>query len=151
LTEAICRLNRMALERRYIEEVGEAVEALGIMLERELGRITQGLAELYRMVTLTQDQEKTISQKMDDLKDDMLRTQKHLGEFETMISRVESRLLDLQKDLSDEEDDAADIKNDLLVIKKDLQFARSDIKELLKRQDDLEKGLMHPQERDEGN
>ncbi len=143
-------VSRVALERRYIEEVGEAVEALGIMLERELGRIAQGLAELYRMVTITQDQGKTISEKMDHLKDNMLRTQKHLGEFETMIARVESRLLDLQKDLSDEEDDAGDIKNDLLMIKKDLQFARSDMKELLKRQLDLEKGSMYRQERNEG-
>ncbi|KPL00641.1 MAG: hypothetical protein AMJ91_03840 [candidate division Zixibacteria bacterium SM23_73_3] len=128
----------MELQRRYIEEVGEAVEALGIMLEKELRAIKQGLAELYQFIAQIKDEEKNLSQAMQELKEEMMGTQKLLQGFETIISRTESKFTDLQKDLS-EEDFSAEIKNDLLIIKRDLQFARSDLKELLSRQEDLEK------------
>jgi len=129
----------MVLQRMDIEEVGEAVEALGIMLEKELLAINQRLAELYRFVAQMKVEERNFSQEVQKLKDEMMSTQKLLQGFETIISRTESRLLDLQKDTSDEEDFAGEIKNDLLTIKRDLQFTRSDLRELLKRQDDVEK------------
>ncbi|MCK4404074.1 MAG: hypothetical protein KAW02_03195 [candidate division Zixibacteria bacterium] len=129
----------MVLQRRDIEEVGEAVETLGIMLEKELGAIKQGLAELYRFVAQMKEEERNFSQEVQKLKDEMMSTQKLLQGFETIISRTESRLLDLQKDTSDEEDFTGEIKSDLLIIKRDLQFTRSDLRELLKRQDDVEK------------
>ncbi len=123
----------MALERRYIEEVGEAVEALGIMLERELVAIKQGLAELYQSLAQIQDEEKNLSQEVQKLKDETKTREGFLRGLENIMSRTESRLADLQKDYSDEEDLAGEIKNDLLVIKRELQFVRSDLKELLKQ------------------
>jgi len=131
----------MELQRRYIEEVGEAVEALGIVLEKELGAINQRLAELYRFVNQMKEEEKDFNQEVQKLKEEMIRTQKLLQGFETLISRTESKLIDLQKSFSDDEDYAGDIKNDLLIIKRDLQFTRSDLKEILERQEDLEKKL----------
>lgn len=127
----------MELERRYIEEVGEAVEALGIMLERELGAIKQGLAELYQSLAQIKDEEKNLSQELQKLKDETKTREGFLRGLENIMSRTESRLTDLQKDYSDEEDLAGEIKNDLLVIKRELQFVRSDLKELLKQQEDV--------------
>ncbi len=137
----------MELERRYIEEVGEAVEALGIMLEKELGGIKQGLAELYRLIAQIREEEKNLSQEVQKLKEETMKTQKLLQGFETIMSRTELKLMDLQRGSSDEEDFAGEIKNDLLTIKKELQFARSDLRELLKRQEDLEKKLKDVEER----
>jgi chromosome segregation ATPase len=123
----------MALERRYVEEVGEAVEALGIMLERELGAVRQGLVELYRSLSQMRDEEKNLQEETQKLKAEMEKTQKVLRRLETAISRTESKLMDQQIDSGDEEE-AGEIKNDLLVIRKELQFARSDLTELLKTQ-----------------
>ena len=140
----------MVLQRRDIEEVGEAVEALGIMLEKELGGIKQGLAELYRFVAQINEREKNFSQEVQKLKEEMIKTQKLLQGFEILISRTESKLIDLQKVFSDEEDFSGEIKSDLLIIKRDLQFTRSDLKELLKRQENVEKKLKDLEERKEG-
>ncbi len=145
----------MVLQKRDIEEVGEAVEALGIMLEKELGGIKQDLAELYRFVAQMKKEGEKFSGEVQKLKEEMTRTQKLLQGFETLISRTESKLIDLQKVFSDEEDYTGEIKSDLLIIKRDLQFARSDLKELLKRsagsigQEYLEKKL-DLEERKEG-
>lgn len=140
----------MELQRRYIEEVGEAVEALGIMLEKELGAVKQGLAELCQFVAQIRDEEKSFSQTVRELKEGMIRTEEFLHGLETTISRTESKLIDLQKDLSSEGDFAGEIKNDLLIIKRDLQFTRSDLKELLKRQEDMDRNSEGFEEREEG-
>ena len=124
----------MELERRYIEEVGEAVEALGIMLERELGEIKQGLAALYQSVGQISDEEKHLDQELQKLREEVKTVEGSLHGLESILSRTESRLSDLQKDYSDEEDTAGEIKNDLLVMKRELQFVRSDLKELLELQ-----------------
>jgi len=142
--------NKVELQRRYIEEVGEAVEALGIMLEKELRAIKQGLAELCQFVARIRDEEKSLTQTVQELKEGMIGTQKFLHGLETVISRTESKLIDLQKDLSSEEDFAGEIRNDLLIIKRDLQFTRSDLKELLKRQEDLDRKSEGFEEREEG-
>jgi len=140
----------MVLQRRDIEEVGEAVEALGIMLEKELGAINQRLVELYRFVSQMKEEERNFKEEVQKLKEEMIKTQKLLQGFEILISRTESKLIDLQKVFSDEEDYTGEIKSDLLIIKRDLQFTRSDLKELLKRQEDVEKKLKDLEERKEG-
>ena len=140
----------MVLQRRDIEEVGEAVETLGIMLEKELGAINQRLVELYRFVAQMKEEERNFSGEVQKLKEEMIKNQKLLQGFEILISRTESKLIDLQKVFSDEEDYTGEIKSDLLIIKRDLQFTRSDLKELLKRQEDVEKKLKDLEERKEG-
>ncbi|UCB53139.1 MAG: hypothetical protein JSV10_03395 [Candidatus Zixiibacteriota bacterium] len=131
----------MEPERRYIEEVGEAVEALGIMLEKELGEIRQGLAGLYQSVNRISNEEKDLSQELQKLREEVKAMDGFLRGVESIMSRTESRLTDLQKAYSDEEDIAGEIKNDLLVMKRGLQFLRSDLKELLERQGKAEKVL----------
>ena len=125
----------MELERRYIEEVGEAVEALGIMLEKELGEIKQALAALYQSLGGIRDQEKNLNGELQKLREEVKNMDGFLQGVENMMSRTESRLADLQTDSSEEEDLAGEIKNDLLVVKRELQFVRSDLKELLTHQE----------------
>ncbi len=125
----------MTFDKKDLEEVGEAVEALGIMLERQLGVIQQRLVELYRLLARSTEDDK-------DSREHTKRMDQHIAEIRTSVeqlgniqSRTESRLADLQTGLSDEEDLTGDIKSDLLAIKRDLQLLRSDVKELLERQE----------------
>lgn len=140
----------MELERRYIEEVGEAVEALGIMLERELGLINQRLEVLYRSVVESKEEEKDFGEKIQEIKEEMIKNQKLLQGLENTLSRTVSRLSDLPKDIPLEEEFTEELKNDLVAIKRELQFTRSDLKELLKRQEDLEKGIKEHSKKEEG-
>jgi chromosome segregation ATPase len=124
----------MTFDRRDIEEVGVAVEALGIMLEKQMGLLHQRLAELYRLLAESREENKNPLERIKKMGEDITKTQKSFEHFENVLSRTDSRLVDLQKDLTDEEDLTQEIKNDLLIIKRDLQMLRSDMKELLKRQ-----------------
>jgi chromosome segregation ATPase len=133
------------LERRYIEEVGEAVEALGIMLERELGQIKQGLAALYKSAGQIDDGGKSLDQGLQKLTEQVKSMDGLLQGLAKIMSRTESRLADLQTDSSEEEDPAGEIKNDLLVVKRELQFVRSDLKELLTHQETMVKRLQQEQ------
>jgi chromosome segregation ATPase len=126
-------------ERRYIEEVGEAVEALGIMLEKELGGIKQALGALYQSLGGIKDQEKNLNGELQKLREEVKNIDGFLHGVENMMSRTESRLTDLQTGSSDEEDLGEEIKADLLVVKRELQFVRSDLKELLIHQETMAK------------
>jgi chromosome segregation ATPase len=136
--EVLSRVNNMTLERRDIEEVGEAVEALGIMVEEELTAINQRLGELHTFISLMKEEEQSFKVELLGLKNEMMKTQEVVKGLENIVSRTESRLIDLQKGISDEEDFSEDIKNDLLIIKRDLQFVRSDLKELLEQRKNSE-------------
>ena len=133
------------MQRRYIEEVGEAIEALGIMLEKELGEIKQALAALYQSMGRLKDEEKDLGQEVQKLREEVKTMDGFLHGFENTMTRAESRLTDLQKDYSEEEDLAGEIKNDLLVMKRDLQFVRSDLRELLTHQEEMVKRLRQEQ------
>jgi chromosome segregation ATPase len=128
-------------ERRYIEEVGEAVEALGIMLEKELGEIKRALAALYQSLGGIKDQEKDLNGELQKLGEKVKNMDGLLHGVENMMSRTESRLTDLQTDSSEEEDLGEEIKADLLVVKRELQFVRNDLKELLTHQEAMAKRL----------
>ena len=135
----------MELERRYIEEVGEAVEGLGIMLEKELGEIKRALAALYQSLGGIKDQEKNLNGELQKLREEVKTMDGFLHGVENMMSRTESRLTDLQTGSSDEEDLGEEIKADLLVVKRELQFVRNDLKELLTHQEAMAKRLQQEQ------
>jgi chromosome segregation ATPase len=139
----------MSSERRYVEEVGEAVEALGVMLERELAKITQGLAEIHRIIVQMRDEAKNVSQEIQKLKEEMTKDRKLVPGLESALSRTELKLTELERIPWADDDAGEELRNDLLTLKKELQFARSDLKELLRRQDDLESKLTDWKERKE--
>ncbi len=131
----------MQMEKKDIEEVGEAVEALGVMVERELHRINLHLNQLAKSLSDVVGQERGPKEEIPELRDQIQETREFLEGFEATVSRAESRIGELQRILQDEEDPAAQIRNDLLTIKRDLQFVRSDLKEILDHREHLDQKI----------
>ncbi|MCK4384858.1 MAG: hypothetical protein KAW52_01215, partial [candidate division Zixibacteria bacterium] len=151
--------------RKDIEEVGEAVEALGVMMETELQKISLHLNQLVKSISDIISQEKDFREEISELRNQIstgvnhtVHTAGSIGreikeffeEFEATVSRTESRISELQRIFKDEEDHTAGIKNDLLIIKRDLQFVRSDLKEILNRREYLDKKLKDFENRIDG-
>jgi len=137
----------MQIEKKDIEEVGEAVEALGVMMERELEKINLHLSQLSKSITDIINQGKNFKEEIAELRNQISagpigeETRELLEQFETTVSRTESRVSELQRLFRDEEDPTAEIRNDLVAIKRDLQFVRSDLKKILDHKEDLDKKL----------
>jgi len=137
----------MQIEKKDIEEVGEAVEALGVMMERELQKINLHLSQLSKSITDIINQGKNFKEEIAELRNQISagsigqETRELLEQFETTVSRTESRVSELQRLFRDEEDPTGEIRNDLLAIKRDLQFVRSDLKKILDHKEDLDKKL----------
>lgn len=129
----------MTVEKEDIVEVGEAVEALGIMVEKALKAIHERIGGLHSLLAQVNTEEQGFKEELLELKKEMTRSQEVIRGLENIVSRTESRLVDMQKNISDDEDYSEDIKNDLLIIKRDLQFVRSDLNDLLPRKEDMEK------------
>ncbi len=142
--------------RKDIEEVGEAVEALGVMMEAELQKINLQLNQLNKSVSDLISQEKNFKEEIYELRSQISagsigqETKELLEEFEATVSRTESRISELQRIFKDDEGHTAGIKNDLLIIKRDLQFVRSDLKEILDRREYLDKKLKDFENRIDG-
>jgi peptidoglycan hydrolase CwlO-like protein len=136
----------MTMDRRDLEEVGEAVEALGIMLEKQLGMIQQRLAELYRFVVRTREEEGDMRTETENLKGEIGKAVKSLEKFEKLLSRTESKLADVQTDVSDQENLFGEMKSELAAMKRELQLFRSDIGFLLKEEERLKTGATEPED-----
>ncbi len=131
----------MPIEKKDIEEVGEAVEALGVMVERELHRVNLHLGQLTKSISDVVGEEKSSKEEILEVKNQIQETREFLEAFQATVSRTESRINELQRILQDEEDPAAQIRNDLLIIKRDLQFVRSDLKEILDHREHLDEKI----------
>ena len=129
----------MTIEKEDIEEVGDAVEALGIMIEEALKVIHERIGGLHSLVTQINADGQSFKEELLELKKGMASSQEVIRGWENILSRTESRLVDMQKTISDDQDYSEDIKNDLLIIKRDLQFVRSDLSELFPRKNEQEK------------
>lgn len=146
----------MQIEKKDIEEVGEAVEALGVVMERELQKINLHLNQLSKSITDIINQKKNFKEEIAELRNQISagsigqETRELLEQFETTVSRTESRVSELQRLFRDEEDPTGEIRNDLLAIKRDLQFVRSDLKKILDHKEDLDKKLKDFENRIEG-
>jgi len=140
----------MEIEKKDIIEVGEAVEALGLMMEGELQRIDLQLSQLSKSIGDVLSQEKNLEDEIYELKNQIQETKELLEEFQAVVSRTESRISELQRTWQDEGDSTSEIKDDFLIIKKDLQFIRSDLKEILESREYLDKKLKDFQNRIDG-
>jgi len=142
--------------RKDVEEVGEAVETLGVMMETELQKINLQLNQLNKSISDIRNQEKSFEEEISELKNQIStgsigqEIKEFFEEFEATVSRTESRISELQRIFKDEEDHTAGIKNDLLIIKRDLQFVRSDLKEILDHREYLDKKLKDFENRIDG-
>lgn len=146
----------MQIEKKDIEEVGEAVEALGVMMETELQKISLHLNQLAKSISDIRSQEKSFKEEISELKNQIStgsigqETKELLEEFEATLSRTESRIGELQRAFQDDEDLTAGIRNDLLIIKRDLQFVRSNLKEILDHREYLDEKLKDFENRIDG-
>jgi chromosome segregation ATPase len=140
----------MEIDKKDIIEVGEAVEALGVMMERELQKINLQLNQLIKFISDNISQEKTFKEEIGELRNQIQKTGGLLERLEAAVSRTESRISELQTVFQDEEDITAEIRNDLLIIKRDLQFVRSDLKDFLDHREHLDKKLKDFENRIDG-
>ena len=124
-----------------LSDLCKAVEALGVMVERELHRINLHLDQLTKSLSDVVGQGKNSKEEISELKNQIQETREFLEAFQATVSRTESRINELQRILQDEEDPAAQIRNDLLIIKRDLQFVRSDLKEILDHREHLDEKI----------
>lgn len=136
----------MTFDRKDLEEVGEAVESLGIMLERELGMVQQRLVELHRFLVRSREEEGDPRTETENLKLEIGKAVKSLEKFEKLLSRTESKLTDVQTDVSDQENLFAEIKSELAAMKRELQLFRSDIGFLLKEKEHLKGDAKEPED-----
>ncbi|MFQ6002504.1 MAG: coiled-coil domain-containing protein [Candidatus Zixiibacteriota bacterium] len=142
--------------RKDIEEVGEAVEALGVMMENELHKTNLQLNQLNKSISDLISQEKTFKEEISELRSQIHETRELGEEFEATLSRTESRISELQKIFSaesigkDDEDHTAEIRSDLFIIKRDLQFVRSNLKEILDHREYLDKKIKDFENRIDG-
>jgi septation ring formation regulator EzrA len=126
----------MTFDRKDLEEVGEAVESLGIMLERELGLVQQRLVELHRFLVRSQE-EGNLRTQTENLKQEIGKAVRSLEKFEKLLSRTESKLADVQNNVSDQENLFGEMKSELAAVKRELQLFRSDMVLLFKEQECL--------------
>lgn len=142
--------------RKDVEEVGEAVETLGVMMETELQKINLQLNQLNKFISDLRSQEKNFKEEIYELRNQIStgsigqKIKEFFKEFEATVSRTESRISELQRAFQDDEDHTAGIRNDLLIIKRDLQFVRSDLKEILDHREHLDKKLKDFENRIDG-
>jgi chromosome segregation ATPase len=139
----------MTFDRKDLEEVGEAVESLGIMLERELGMVQQRLVELHRFLVRSQEEEGDLRAQTENLNQEIGKAVKSLEKFEKLLSRTESKLADVQTDVSDQENLFGEMKSELAAMKRELQLFRSDMVFLFKEQERLKSDAT--EEEDESN
>jgi septation ring formation regulator EzrA len=124
----------MTFDRKDLEEVGEAVESLGIMLERELGMVQQRLVELHRFLVRSREEEGDLRAQTENLKQEIGKALTSMEKLEKLLSRTESKLADVQTDVSDQENLFGEMKSELAAMKRELQLFRSDIGFVLKEE-----------------
>ncbi len=151
----------MEIEKKDIEEIGEAIEALGKMLETELQNLNLRLEKLEDLVSepleineIDEKEEVKEEKKIPkpdyyDLKKDTNEIREFLESFDVRLARVEQKTVELLRQF--EEENISSMKNDLFIIRKELEFIRSDTKELLDKKEELDKKIQDLEKRIEGS
>lgn len=137
----------MDIEKEDIEEIGEAIEALGKMVEAELQEINLRLKKLENLASepvVVEEEEEEQKQKIPrpdyyELKKDSNEIREFLESFDVRLARVEQKTVEILREF--QEQDISSMKNDLFLIRKDLEFMRSDTKELLDKKEELDKKI----------
>jgi hypothetical protein len=139
----------MEIEKEDIEEIGEAIEALGKMMEAELQEINLRLKKLENLASepvVVEEEEEEEKQKIPrpdyyELKKDTSEIREFLESFDVRLARVEQKTVEILREF--QEHDISSMKNDLFLIRKDLEFIRNDTKELLDKKEELDKKIEH--------
>ncbi len=147
----------MEIEKEDIEEIGEAIDALGKMMETELQSIIirlEKLESLFSESILVEEDEPKEKQKIPrpdfyELKKDTNEIREFLESFDVRLARVEQKTIELLREF--QEQDLSLIKNDLFLIRKELEFLRDGTRELLDHKEELDKRIKDVEQRIEGS
>ena len=140
----------MEIEKEDIEEIGEAIEALGKMVEAELQEMNLRLKKLENLISepvVVEEEEeaeerpKILRPDFWELKKDTNEIREFLESFDVRLARVEQKAVELLREF--QEQDISSMKNDLFLIRKDLEFIRNDTKELLDKKEELDEKIEH--------
>jgi hypothetical protein len=150
----------MEIEKEDIEEIGEAIEALGKMVETELQDMNLRLEKLENLLSepIEVEEEKEEETKEEpkipkpdyyELKKDTNEIREFLESFDVRLARVEQKTIELLREF--QEENISSMKNDLFLIRKELEFIRSDTKELLDKKEKLDKKIQDLEKKIEGS
>jgi len=140
----------MEIEKEDIEEIGEAIEALGKMVEAELQEMNLRLKKLENLISepIVVEEEEGAEERPKiprpdfwELKKDTNEIREFLESFDVRLARVEQKAVELLREF--QEQDISSMKNDLFLIRKDLEFIRNDTKELLDKKEELDEKIEH--------
>ena len=150
----------MDIEKKDIEEIGEAVEALGKMLETELQNLNLRLEKLEDLLSEPfevkeieevelKEEQKIPKPDFYELKKDTNEIREFLESFDVRLARVEQKTVELLREF--EEENISSMKNDLFIIRKELEFIREDTKEILDKKEELNKKIQELEKKIEGS
>ena len=127
----------MSVEKEDIDALGEALEAIGNLLEDEFTKLNQRLTWLEKFLTEKEPEGKVYKQEFYELKKDMQEIREFLESFDVRMARIEQKVIDIQREA--QEGGISEIKNDIFLIQKELEFIRNDTKEILESKEFLYK------------
>lgn len=147
----------MEIEKEDIEEIGDAIEALGKMVETELQSISirlEKLESLFSESVVVEEDEAKETQRIPkpdyyELKKDTNEIREFLESFDVRLARVEQKTIELLREF--QEENISSMKNDLFLIRKELEFLRNDTRELMDKKEELDKKIQDIEKRMEGS
>lgn len=135
----------MSVEKEDIDALGEALEAIGNLLEDEFTKLNQRLTWLEKFLTEKEPEGKVYKQEFYELKKDMQEIREFLESFDVRMARIEQKVIDIQREA--QEGGISEIKNDIFLIQKELEFIRTDTREILEKKEFLDKKMKDLDER----
>jgi chromosome segregation ATPase len=135
----------MSVEKEDIDALGEALEAIGNLLENEFTKFNQRLTWLEKFLTEKEPEGKVYKQEFYELKKDMQEIREFLESFDVRMARIEQKVIDIQREA--QEGGVSEIKNDIFLIQKELEFIRTDTREILEKKELLDKKMKDLDER----
>jgi len=135
----------MSVEKEDIDALGEALEAIGNLLEDEFIKLNQRLTWLEKFLTEKEPEGKVYKQEFYELKKDMQEIREFLESFDVRMARIEQKVIDIQREA--QEGGISEIKNDIFLIQKELEFIRTDTREILEKKEFLDKKMKELEER----
>ena len=135
----------MSVEKEDIDALGEALEAIGNLLEDEFTKLNQRLTWLEKFLTEKEPEGKVYKQEFYELKKDMQEIREFLESFDVRMARIEQKVIDIQREA--QEGGISEINNDIFLIQKELEFIRTDTREILEKKEFLDKKMKDLDER----
>lgn len=119
------------IEKKDIQEVGDAVERVGQELDKQLNRVWEKLSSLSQLVTEIDFHLKSFKQEITLLKKEWSEAEEAIEGWENKVDKIESRFTALIKNFEKTDVREMDIRADQNLIKKELENLKSGLKELL--------------------